>query len=117
MIKTLGIAAALVVGLASAQAFETPEFHIAKGTGKGAWNTEAEIVLVKVGDTLRIFNDDTVEHQLHTFGAPCDHGPNMEPGTSWDCVIGSAFEPKSSGALYDHHYGPEAAFWVRATAE
>jgi hypothetical protein len=51
------------------------EFHIKPGTGAKGYNTAATAVTVKVGQTLRLFNDDTVVHRLHTSGAPCPHQP------------------------------------------
>ena len=50
-------------------------FHIPVGTGTQAWNTPATAVLAKVGDTLRIVNDDVVPHRPHTGGdeAPFPH--------------------------------------------
>jgi hypothetical protein len=50
-------------------------FRIKAGTGKASWNTEATEVDVKVGQVLRIVNDDSVPHRLHTNGKPCPHGP------------------------------------------
>lgn len=94
---------------------ELIEFHIEKGTKNGAWNTKEKTVEVRVGDTLRIINDDDVKHQLHTNGTPCPHGTNMPPGASYDCKIATSFEPGNS-PLYDHHYGSTAQFWVRAVS-
>ncbi len=90
------------------------EFHILKGTAGGVWNTKETIVKVKIGDTLRLVNDDTVDHRMHTNGAPCDHGDTFKPGTTYDCKIGKAFDATKSGPLYDHEYGSKAEFWVLA---
>lgn len=91
------------------------EFRIKAGTAKQPWNTAATMVEVKVGQTLRIFNDDTVTHRLHTGGAPCPHGANFAPGASYDCVVTKALDPaKTAGATYDHIAGPTALFYLKA---
>ena len=40
------------------------EFHIPAGTGLGPWNTRDHAVMGMVGQTLRIYNDDNVNHRL-----------------------------------------------------
>ena len=40
----------------------TVVFHIPRGTGAGAWNDGSGRVIAKVGDTLRIVNDDSLAH-------------------------------------------------------
>ncbi len=46
------------------------EFDIPPGTGDGPWNSPAQAVTAHVGDVLRIVNDDTVPHRLHTDSGP-----------------------------------------------
>ncbi|MDZ4660489.1 MAG: hypothetical protein SGJ18_02600 [Pseudomonadota bacterium] len=91
------------------------EFHIKAGTQSGPWNAPEDMIEAKIGDVVRIFNDDSIDHQLHTGGAPCAHSPVIAPGRSWDCEISNEYNAKSSGALYDHSYGPDAAFWLSAS--
>ncbi len=76
------------------------EFRIKAGTGNGAWNTAETQINTKVGQTVRIINDDTVKHRFHTNGAPCPHGNDIQPGKSEDCVIRNAYV---SSPLYDHN--------------
>lgn len=76
------------------------EFRIPKGTGNGAWNTAATPATLKVGQTLRIYNDDTVVHQMHTNGAPCPHGNIIQPGAYGDCVATRSY---TGTPLYDHN--------------
>ena len=91
------------------------EFHIKAGTGKSPWNTAAETVIVKVGQTLRLINDDSVTHRLHTGGSPCPHGDNFAPGKTYDCVVTKTIDPaKTPGATYDHIAGPKATFFLKA---
>ena len=45
-------------------------FHIPGGTGNQPWTTLEHAIVATVGDTLRIVNDDTVPHRLHTSGIP-----------------------------------------------
>ena len=78
------------------------------------WNTKDSLLEVHVGDTLRIYNEDSVNHQLHTSGKPCEHGTQMKPGESYDCKIETEFNSLSGAKVYDHLYGPEAVFWLRA---
>lgn len=105
-------AAAILAPLATAA---TIEFHIPAGTGGNSWNSLATQVTVEIGDTLRIVNDDTVLHALHTDDdAPCGHGADMAPsGGFYDCVVSAPYDPAIEGALFDH-YHPNAKFWVLA---
>lgn len=99
--------------LVSAVSFaDVVEFHIADGTQGGAWNTQETPIVAKLGDTIRFYNDDSIKHRLHTFGAPCNHGPDFAPGTTWDCVVSKSFSSESEGALYDHNFGEDAAVWI-----
>lgn len=125
MMKWMAMSALLIAGcgvqndssdMKSDAAINAPtvvEFHIPAGTGKKPWNTKETIVTAHVGDTVRIFNDDSIGHRLHTNGAPCGHGNEFAPGTSFDCVISKKFDPGTS-PLYDHNVGPAAAFWIKA---
>lgn len=90
------------------------EFHIAKGTGKNPWNTRETVVEVKVGQTLRLINDDDITHYLHTPGRPCGHGKNpFKAGETYDCVVSGVADPDKD-VLYDHQFGPTSRFYVRA---
>lgn len=100
------------------------EFHIPAGAGAGPWNTKAsplEIRLpadvVKNPVTLRIINDDSTAHVLHTNGAPCPHqniGAPTRTGGVHECVIKAPFDSTAGGVLYDHNKGQGAWFYVRA---
>jgi hypothetical protein len=85
------------------------EFRIPAGTGRNAWNTKATEIVAKVGQTVRIYNDDSRVHQLHTNGAPCGHGNAIQPGSSGDCVV---TQPYSGTPLYDH--GTDGQVFIRA---
>ncbi len=86
-------------------------FRIPQGTNTGPWNSSASPTLVFVGQTLRICNDDTVNHQLHTGGSPCAHQGNaMSRGQFYDCVIANA----NTAGMYDHIHGTGATFSVQA---
>lgn len=78
------------------------EFRITDGTAQSNWNGLANTVQVYVGQTLKIFNDDKVNHQLHTNGTPCGHGNLIAPGTSQNCVIKAAHNSVLNGGMYDH---------------
>jgi SeqA-like protein len=88
------------------------EFHIAAGTGSNPWNSRDTAVAGIVGQTLRIHNDDTVPHRLHTPGVPFPHAANdTAPGTFSDFVLTQAFNLDTPG-IYDHNFGPGARFWI-----
>jgi predicted CopG family antitoxin len=57
------------------------EFHIAAGTGHGPWNTSETRVIAKVGDTLRIWNDDTEPHQPQSDGGTPYSQPEIQHRT------------------------------------
>lgn len=87
------------------------EFHIAAGTDHGPWNTPAQPVTAHVGDVLRIVNDDTVPHRLHTDGAPFAHpAADIAPGQSADYTLQTPIQPGDGHVLYDHDSGPAATF-------
>lgn len=90
------------------------EFRIKAGTGNAGWNTQAEIINAKIGQTVRVFNDDTVIHRMHTGGSPCPHGVNIPVGGSQDCVITKAFDATVSNGVYDHIAGTAAKIWLKA---
>ena len=97
------------------------EFRIAAGTGQNPWNTKANPVQIKLpatgSVTLRIINDDTTPHVLHTDGVPCPHGnigAPLKKGDKYDCVIRKAFDSTAGGVLYDHNVGESAFFYVKA---
>ena len=68
------------------------------------------MVVATVGDTLRIVNDDTVTHRLHTQnGRPFPHPANdIFPGDSADFVLETTYDPDAEGPLTDHDQGPTA---------
>lgn len=78
------------------------EFHVKDGTDGNDWNTAEDPVLIKNGQRLIIFNDDTRTHQLHTFGRPCAHGGPIEPGKSSDYCLIYADSALGAYTLYDH---------------
>lgn len=90
---------------------EIVEFRIPAGTQNNSWNTQETPIVFKVGDTIRIFNDDSTLHRLHTNGAPCGHGPDIKPGKSWDCLAKYALSSTQDGPLYDHYAGETAEVW------
>lgn len=92
-------------------------FKIKAGTGTSPWNTQAEMMTAKVGQTIRIVNEDTVTHRLHTGGAPCPHGANFAPGATYDCVVTKVVDPGTKPPTYDHIAGNNAFFWVKTTAQ
>ena len=88
----------------------------------GPWNARETAVEVKVGQILRLVNDDYtdhdpgedgVKHYLHTPGVPCEHGSAPFADT-YDCVITAPSDPDRN-VLYDHNFGPQARFFVHAT--
>lgn len=93
-------------------------FRIPAGTGTSPWNSSASPVLVFVGQTLRICNNDTRGHRLHTGGNPCPHQPSTsQPGQFYDCAINSTAGANATtgivGGTYDHDIGTNAAFYIR----
>jgi hypothetical protein len=88
-------------------------FHIPAGTGTRAWNARGGAIMATVGDTLRIVNDDSVPHRLHTDGIPFPHpGADIPPGQAADYVLQAPFDPIASQPLYDHDAGATALFWI-----
>lgn len=92
----------------------TVNFSIPAGTNTAPWNTTATVVETFIGQTLKITNNDSVDHQYHTNGKPCGHGSLMKPGGSTNCVIAKAYNYTTDGALYDHNLGTKSAFYMVA---
>ena len=91
-------------------------FHIPSGTGRGPWNDGSGRVVAKVGDILRIINDDSVAHRLHTSGRPFPHPEaDIFPGGTADFVLQTPFDPSADGPLTDHDQGPQALFFLEVT--
>ena len=93
------------------------EFHILAGTGTGPWNTRDHAMMGVVGQTLQIYNDDSVPHRPHTDGIPFPHpGADIAPGTFADYVLNNAFDLDTNPGLYDHDFGQSARFWISVRA-
>lgn len=108
----------LYVGAPTANAASTNadivEFHIPAGTNDKPWNSLDNPIMVKRGQTLRLINNDSIEHFLHTSGAPCSHGSRaFQPGEFYDCVI-TKVHNASAGDNYDHEQGPDAKVYIQA---
>lgn len=93
-------------------------FTILPGTGSGPWNTMSLPMVVYVGQTLRITNNDSVEHRMHTGGKPCPHQQTASApfGGFYDCVISGETTGTATVkdyALYDHMLGSASKFYVR----
>src|SRR5437867_1468922 len=74
----------------------TVEFHIPAGTSGGAWNTQASPVKAHVGNVLRVINDDTIPHQLHSSGPPVPHwAAPLLPAQAVDHVLSGPYDGNS----------------------
>jgi hypothetical protein len=94
------------------------EFRIRAGTGRGEWNTRDNPVVVRPGQAIRIINDDTVGHVLHTDGRPCPHGDtsrSIRTGGFYDCAIPRNTPSGSNFLTWDHFLGSpnSGRFWIR----
>ena len=115
--RVLALIPVTIVGLFALRAFAEArivEFHIPAGTDSATWNTQDTLIELSIGDTLRIVNDDSVPHALHTDdGQPCEHGTEMAPhGGTVDCVIGEPYNALQDGPLYDHNTRAPALWLV-----
>ena len=109
---------ALIVDACGSSTSTRVVFRIAAGTNSSPWNSSASPVIVNVGQTMRVCNDDNVAHQMHTDGVPCPHQPStMAKGQFYDCPISvSTGVNATTGTfnnLYDHNLGTNAAFYVK----
>lgn len=87
------------------------EFRIKAGTGSNPWNDKSTEVVARVNQPFTIHNDDTVPHQWHTNGSPCQHGAPIQPGKSETCTPSEAY---NQGPLYDHLNEATGVFYIRA---
>ncbi len=112
-----GFSVALIGSLLSTAvlAADVVEFRIKPGTGNKPWNTRETVVELKVGQTLKIINEDSTPHQLHTSGSPCPHQPAKTlTGQAYECLISKVVDPDVD-VFYDHIAGSSARFYMRAT--
>jgi hypothetical protein len=95
----------------------TVEYTIPAGTADGLkdWNSKAAPLAAKVGDTLVIKNGDSQPHQLHTNGAPCEHGELMQPGESWSCKLEAPYDSRKDGDPIRDHLNYDLKFWLVVT--
>lgn len=108
-----GTSTAPTTGTPGATPANLINFTITAGTGNNSWNTQASPVVGFVGQTLRITNNDTTTHQLHTNGSPCGHQPSASAtGAHYDCALATA-HAANAGDLYDHNVGTNAAFYLQ----
>lgn len=90
-------------------------FTIANGTQGSPWNTAGSPIQVFVGQTLRVYNADTIQHRIHANGAPFDHqADNTAPGATTNFAILKAHSA-GAGDLYDHNVGTTATIYIEAT--
>lgn len=89
-------------------------FAIPAGTGTKSYNDQATMVKTKVGQTLKVTNNDSVVHQIHTGGKPFGHGSPIQPGQTVEYKIQSAVDPGTNPPTYDHIAGSSAKFWLKA---
>lgn len=109
---------ALIVDACSSPPSTRVIFRIPAGTAANAWNSTASPLVVYVGQTLRICNDDTTAHQLRTAGTPCaSQAAPMAKSGSYDCVIANATGVNATtgvfNGMYDNIAGVNATFNVR----
>lgn len=96
---------------------ERIEFRIPAGTGTGSWNTREQMVMGIIGQTLRIINDDSVDHRLHTGFAPFPHPIGViRPDEFADFVLQFPYDGNTQRPLYDHIAGPNAQFWINVSS-
>ena len=69
-IDTHELAATISPPQPAANAASVYEFRIKSGTAKGAWNAKDDTLIVKIGDTVKIFNDDEIGHGSRGLGLP-----------------------------------------------
>lgn len=89
-------------------------FRIKEGTGTGNWNTKDNPIRIKPGQTLRVFNDDSRSHTIHTNsfsdGALPRHGCERAfqlsniPDQGVACKFGTNLQPGllDSDEIHDH---------------
>ena len=94
---------------------EVVEFRIPAGLGLNAWNTADTPIVVYVGQSLRVHNDDSVKHTIHASGTPLQHGQPIAPGAMRDHLILEAYSPPITDPdTWDHDGGRDAPIWIVA---
>jgi hypothetical protein len=85
-------------------------FRIKPGTGYGPWNTPDDPIVARVGQTLEIKNDDSIQHWVHAgFADFTSHAlSGIKPGASSRIQINNT---RASGVL-DHATGGAIYFRI-----
>lgn len=86
-------------------------FRIKQGTGTGAWNSPEDPIIIRPGSTLRIYNDDSTSHTIHTnsfsngrlprHGCEARYQLSNVPSQGVACKFGSNLKPTGEGFLDD----------------
>ena len=118
VLETQRTTSELIVDACGPSSSNRTVFRIANATGTNAWNSSASPIVVFVGQVLRVCNDDSVAHQLHTDGVPCTtQAASMTKGQFYDCAISTNTGTNATtgvfNGLYDQIAGVNAALYVR----
>jgi len=75
---------------------------------------QANPIVVFVGQTLRVTNNDTIPHAIHTnVGVPFAHGADIQPGQSVNHNVTTVYSSDPpNGPIYDHSRGQETDIFI-----
>lgn len=94
----------------------TVVFRVANGTNGSAWNSLATQILVFVGQKLRVYNDDSVNHRIQTNGNPFAAqamNDQIAPGAFKDIAVTSAIATNNT-TTYDANFGTNARIFIES---
>lgn len=94
-------------------------FAIPLGQAAAPWGSAANPIRGRVGQTLRITNNDSEVHRIHTGGSPFPHTNNIAPGATADFPLNSAITnlptTPSLAQIYEHNKGSSAVIYMVIT--
>lgn len=92
----------------------TVVFRVANGTNGSAWNSLANQILVFVGQNLRVYNDDSVNHRIQTNGNPfAAQTDQIAPGAYKDFAVSSVVATNNA-TTYDANFGTNARIFIES---
>lgn len=92
-------------------------YTIVNGHGSAPWGSLSNPIRGVVGQVLRIINNDSSNHQIHTAGNPFNHTEGIGSNTMMDFTLLRPITTTSiTPSTYEHNFGPSSPIYFAVTA-
>jgi hypothetical protein len=90
------------------------QFRVRAGTAGGAWNDANTQILLFVGQTLRVYNDDNVNHKIQTNGQPfASQADQITPNAFKDFPVTGVIAANNT-TTFDGNFGTNARIFIES---